>query len=74
MSQPRKDPFLPDAQQPLMECHTCASFTVHTTRDGYLTDHGSCLRNGLSNVPIRHTCAAWERRQPDTPDPSEQSE
>lgn len=63
MSQPRRDPFLPENKQPLMVCRTCGHYHSRETEEGYADwVRGRCRHTGLSTVPPLHTCEAWVKR------------
>ena len=59
MSQPKKDPFLPEDKQPQMECMTCGYYKKSEKDETTDWMGGSCKKSGLSHVPPRHTCSAW---------------
>ena len=63
MSKPKQDPFLPEDKQPVMECHNCGHFESRD-KDGYQDwVRGRCIHTGLTTVPPRHACEAWEKRR-----------
>jgi hypothetical protein len=64
MTQPAKDPFLPENQQPVMVCRTCQHFDRKKRADGSEdTLNGGCKMMGYSNTPHNHTCALWAKRR-----------
>ena len=64
MTQPKRDPFLPEDKQPLMVCKTCHHFKMPVNREGYQEwVRGGCSLMGYSTIPPHHTCALWTKRR-----------
>jgi hypothetical protein len=67
MSKPKQlNPYLPEAEQPMMECHTCDNWRTKRTDQGAIDyGGGSCPAKGLSSCPARHVCSGWIERRHD---------
>jgi hypothetical protein len=63
MAQPKKDPYLPESKQPMMECQTCDNWKEKRNAEGAI-DYaaGSCPATGLTHCPARHVCELWKMR------------